>query len=338
MQFWTDGTLDKEINKTMIVLIPKKKDALRVEDWRPISLCMVAIKIITKIIAQRLQPILNQVISTSQSAFVKSCIIIDNFVVAHEIANFLKNCRDDGNYYASVKVDMSKAYDRVEWIFLEKLLLRLGFVADWVGRVMKCVSTVSYQLRVNEKISNIIVPSRGLRQGQMVNFEKSEICFSRNTPANVRVNICEVLRVPQVKSHSRYLGLPLIVGQKMSVVFSDIVEKIWKKVKDWKHKFLSADGREEGGRGISWIKQDILQKKKVEGGLGLKDLAVFNEAMLLKIAWRIVEFPGLLMSRLLLAKYCMGGNFFEARLGNNPSHIWRGVMISLRIFLEGLVG
>ncbi|KAL9689367.1 hypothetical protein QQ045_009751 [Rhodiola kirilowii] len=120
-----------------------------------------------KIIAMTLQPLLNQVITIFQSAFIKGRIIMDNFVVAHEIANFLQKDSDPHNYYASVKVDMSKACNRVEWIFLllQKLLLRMGFADRWVDRVMKCVTSVSYQVRVNDNISNVIIPSRGLRQG-----------------------------------------------------------------------------------------------------------------------------------------------------------------------------
>ncbi|KAL9688033.1 hypothetical protein QQ045_032446 [Rhodiola kirilowii] len=139
-KFWTDGVLDEKANRTLIVLIPKKKDTDRIEDWHPISLCNVAVKIITKIIATRLQPISSQVITTSQSAFVKGRIITDNFIVAHEIANFLRTRTAHSDFYASIKLDISKAYDCVEWLFLEKLLLRLGFARLWVGKVMCCVS------------------------------------------------------------------------------------------------------------------------------------------------------------------------------------------------------
>ncbi|CAM8914616.1 unnamed protein product [Rhodiola kirilowii] len=113
-EFWMNGVLDDRFNKTLIVLIPKKKDADRMEDLRPISLCNVAIKIITKILAARLQGILDKVISASQSAFIKGRIITDKFIVAHEISHFLKRCRSQKEFFASIKVDMSKAYDRVE--------------------------------------------------------------------------------------------------------------------------------------------------------------------------------------------------------------------------------
>ncbi|KAL9687575.1 hypothetical protein QQ045_031980 [Rhodiola kirilowii] len=113
-EFWMNGVLDDRFNKTLIVLIPKKKDADRMEDLRPISLCNVAIKIITKILAARLQGILDKVISASQSAFIKGRIITDKFIVAHEISHFLKRCRSQKEFFASIKVDMSKAYDQVE--------------------------------------------------------------------------------------------------------------------------------------------------------------------------------------------------------------------------------
>ncbi|KAL9690982.1 hypothetical protein QQ045_011399 [Rhodiola kirilowii] len=163
--FWATGNLKKEFNRTLIVLIPKKKEALRVEDWRPISLCTVMIKIITKLIVKRLQPLLSQIISIYMSAFVNGRIITDNLVVAHEIAHFLKSSRDDDNYFALLKVDMSKAYDCVEWPFLEQLLCRMGFAAGWIRRVMTCVRTVSYQIKVNGDVSTVIMPNRGLRQG-----------------------------------------------------------------------------------------------------------------------------------------------------------------------------
>ncbi|KAL9690838.1 hypothetical protein QQ045_011249 [Rhodiola kirilowii] len=163
--FWRNGVLEDRLNKTLIVLIPKKKDADRMEDLRPISLCTVAMKIITKILAGRLQGILDRVISVSQCAFIKGRIITDNFIVAHEISHFLKRCRSRKEFFASIKVDMSKAYDRVEWSFLEQVMERMGFTDKWINRVMLCVRTVTYQVKINDQTSRSITPGRGLRQG-----------------------------------------------------------------------------------------------------------------------------------------------------------------------------
>ncbi|KAL9680585.1 hypothetical protein QQ045_018466 [Rhodiola kirilowii] len=163
--FWMNGVLDDLFNKTLIALIPKKKDADRMEDLRPISLCNVAVKIITKVLATRLQRIMDKIISASQSSFIKGRIITDNFIVAHEISHFLKRCRSQKNFFASVKVDMSKAYDRVEWTFLEQVMGKMGFAEKWISRIMLCVRSVTYQVKVNEQVSGSIKPGRGLRQG-----------------------------------------------------------------------------------------------------------------------------------------------------------------------------
>lgn len=64
-----------------------------------------------------------------------------------------------------MKLDMSKTYDRVEWSFLEKMMIRLGFHEQWVSTIMKCVTTVTYRIKVNGELTEEIVPERGLRHG-----------------------------------------------------------------------------------------------------------------------------------------------------------------------------
>ncbi|KAL9680378.1 hypothetical protein QQ045_018257 [Rhodiola kirilowii] len=158
------GDIPQGCNETLIVLIPKLNSVTRMEDYRPISLTSVISKTVAKVIVNRLQQILPGIISPSQSAFIKGRLITDNFLIAHEIAHFIKNTRNGKKGYGSLKLDMSKAYDRVEWRYLKMLLLRFGFEERWVNMIMNYVSSVRYVICINGKISSAIVPERGLRQ------------------------------------------------------------------------------------------------------------------------------------------------------------------------------
>jgi hypothetical protein len=152
-------------NDTIISLIPKTDHPEHVSDLCPISLCNVTYKVVSKVLAGRLRAILDDVISPSQSAFVPRHLILDNILIAYEITHFLLNKREGDLGYAALKLDMSKAYDRVEWDFLEKMMRRLGFDENWIRLIMECVSTVSYQIKVNGELTDRLKPKRGLRQG-----------------------------------------------------------------------------------------------------------------------------------------------------------------------------
>lgn len=100
-----------------------------------------------------------------QSAFVGGRHIQDNLVVAQEVCHALKDRSRGGKDCTAIKLDMNKAYDRLEWPFLQKVLLALGFCRKWVDWIMALVTSVTYQYKVNGKLSEKVTPHRGLRQG-----------------------------------------------------------------------------------------------------------------------------------------------------------------------------
>jgi hypothetical protein len=103
-------------NDTTVVLIPKVDNLESITQYRPISLCNVIYKIISKMLAQRLKHILPKVISPMHRVFVLERLITDNVLVAYESIHTIKNKRSGTSGACAVKLDMHKAYDRVEWI------------------------------------------------------------------------------------------------------------------------------------------------------------------------------------------------------------------------------
>ncbi|KAL6226651.1 hypothetical protein ACLB2K_000612 [Fragaria x ananassa] len=164
-EFFSGVACLRDLNKTHIVLIPKVPNPEKTSHFRPISLCNNSYKILSKILANRLKRVLPTLISINQNAFVPGRLIQDNILVAHEAYHYLKLKRTGGNHEFGLKLDMNKAYDRVEWDFLEATLHRFGFHRRWIRLVMSCVRSVSFSVVLNGKPGNFFLPSRGLRQG-----------------------------------------------------------------------------------------------------------------------------------------------------------------------------
>ncbi|KAG8474103.1 hypothetical protein CXB51_033612 [Gossypium anomalum] len=153
------------INETIIVLVPKISEPSDMTNFRPISLCRVFYKIIAKTLANRLKGILPRCISLNQSAFVSGRMIHDNILIAQELIHYLHSSKKGSNKGLVVKLDMSKAYDQMEWNFLEDVISKIGFDMTWISLIMKCMRSVKYVIKCNGCLSDPIIPERGIRQG-----------------------------------------------------------------------------------------------------------------------------------------------------------------------------
>ena len=137
LDFLNGGELPSGLNDTSITLIPKVRHPQSISQYRPIALCPVWYKIAAKAITNRLRCIMDEVISEEQSAFVPGRLITDNVLVAYESVHTMRRRKKGKNYSCAVKLDMMKAYDRVEWHYLEAILTRLGFCMSFVRLIMK---------------------------------------------------------------------------------------------------------------------------------------------------------------------------------------------------------
>nr|XP_027120381.1 uncharacterized protein LOC113737334 [Coffea arabica] len=436
--FFHTGNLLKAFNETIISLIPKVDNPVMLANFRPISLCNVLYKIISKILANRLKRVLKHCISPSQSAFIPGRQILDNVIIAHELLHFLKSKRAGKVGFMTLKLDMSKAYDRVEWKFLGRIMMQMGFCPTFVRWIMTCVSTVAYSFNLNGQKVGRVKPSRGIRQGdplspylfiicteglsnlikkavdnkhltgikicrdspmvshlffaddsllcckaskkeaqklkevlriygqasgQVVNFDKSAMFLSRNSPKRIRGEVSKVLDNMKEANSGKYLGLPMTIGRDKNQVFGFLMNNIISKLQSWKQKLLSQGGKEvlikavimamptyimscfklpkglckavsakiarfwwgggEQENKVHWVRWSKLSEVKGKGGMGFRDLEASNLAMLAKQIWRIVINPNLLVSKVLKARYMKEEDWLGQQPPNNASWCWK---------------
>ena len=160
--FFQSGIVNGVTNETFICLIPKKANSVKVTDYRPISLVTSLYKVISKVLASRLREVLGNTISQSQGAFVQKRQILDAVLVANEVVEEVRKQKRKGLVF---KIDFEKAYDHVEWNFVDDVLERKGFGVKWRGWIIGCLESVNFSIMINGKPRGKFRASRGLRQG-----------------------------------------------------------------------------------------------------------------------------------------------------------------------------
>lgn len=449
--FFSTGNIPFSINETHIRLIPKISSPKNVSEYRPIALCNVYYKVISKLLSIRLKPVLQDIISENQSAFVPGRAISDNVLITHEVLHYLKISGATKHCTMAVKTDISKAYDRLEWSFIREVLERLGFHPTWINWMLQCISTVTYSFLLNNEVAGNIHPQRGIRQGdplspyifilcgemlselckkaqetgrlpgvgvarnspklnhllfaddtmfftktdkqsctnlmvilkgyevasgQKINVLKSSISFSAKIPPEVRARVKIQLGIEKEGGVGKYLGLPEHFGRKKKYLFASIVDRMKQKALSWNTRLLSTAGKatmlqsvlspvptfamtcfqlhvglcnqlqsvftrfwwdaKEGENKICWIAWDTLTLPKHLGGLGFRDVRLFNQALISKIAWRLILKPECLLSRILLGKYCHNASFLKVALAASSSHRWKGILWGRELLLDHL--
>ncbi|XP_056698203.1 uncharacterized protein [Spinacia oleracea] len=384
--FFAHGFMLKNWNRTYLFLLPKVDHPEEISQYRPIGLCNVIYKCIAKCLTHRLQGVMSSLISDTQNAFVPGPLMSDDCLLAHELITFVNNCRNKRMCYVPIKLDINKAYDRVLWDFLFKVLAMFGFPPYWIHIIKQCVSTVSYQVLVNGGPTSSFQPHCGLRQGdplspyflvvsgQLVNFQKSFVKFSSNTPKHYRDFVSAALRLGKRSHLGKYLGVQVDLGRSKCSAFYDMVDTIVRRISNFASLRLSAAAKLVLSNSVLVasishvlsvfkIPQTICDRidqlclrwrtlasssgmvlrpaalfylPKGMGGLGIRRLSCFNQALLGRQAWRLLHQPQLLLSRLYQARYprmlATG-----AAIPFRPSWGSRGIMAGAQVLFQGMI-
>ncbi|XP_019183730.1 PREDICTED: uncharacterized protein LOC109178648 [Ipomoea nil] len=206
----------------------------------------------------RMKPLMEGVISESQSAFIPDRLITDNILLAAEVGHFLnrKQCGVGG--WSALKLDMVKVNglrcDPIipthgirqgdplsPYLFIicaEGLSLMLQ-QAHNVGSIHGCTAKAEETIEVKRCLSIYENLS-----GQAVNYHKSNICYNRNTSNEDRQSVAQILGVAQAPNFGKYLGLPSFIGRHKKAVFAYVEDKIRQRIGSWNKKLLSQAGKE----------------------------------------------------------------------------------------------
>jgi len=163
MEFFINDWILPNFNANTIILIPKIPDALNVGQYRPTTLANFKFKIISKILADRLAPIMNSIISPKQRGFVRGRNIKDGICVTSEAINHINHKSFAGNL--AFKVDISKAFDTLEWKFLLSVLNKFGFNGKFCSWIHTILKSATLSISVNGRQHGYFNCKRGVRQG-----------------------------------------------------------------------------------------------------------------------------------------------------------------------------
>ncbi|XP_073273383.1 uncharacterized protein [Primulina huaijiensis] len=163
LDFFRCSPMPQGFTATTITLIPKVLGAQAWSDFRPISLCNVTNKIISKLLYSRLKEVAERLVSWNQSGFVPGRVISDNILLAQELTHSLSLPTRGGNVI--LKLDMAKAYDRVQWSFLLDVLRHYGFSEQVVSMISAYISHCNFSVNINGSLTGFFGSTRGFRQG-----------------------------------------------------------------------------------------------------------------------------------------------------------------------------
>ncbi|CAA7013480.1 unnamed protein product [Microthlaspi erraticum] len=164
--FFTDSVMLRQVNSTVISLIPKVPGADTLSSFRPISLCNTVYKVISRILSSRLKILTPEVVQRNQVGFVNGRLLCENVLLASEL---VRDFNSEGiTSRGCLQIDISKAYDNVDWRFVLAILEALHLPPVFIKWITLCISTPYYSISVNGELAGFFQGKKGLRQGDPI--------------------------------------------------------------------------------------------------------------------------------------------------------------------------
>ncbi|XP_073024393.1 uncharacterized protein [Primulina eburnea] len=319
-EFYEGGVVNGITNETYICLIPKNHNAIKVKEFRPISLTTSLYKILAKVLTNRLKKFLGKTIKENQCAFIKGGHILDCCLIANEV---VEEYRRKQKKVWILKVDLEKAYDNVDWNFSDYVLHMKGFGVRWRRWITSCVSSVSFSVFINgrEACHRVSGNTKMLWISIRIeiNLDKS-VVLGINFPEDEVDALALTIGCKKEIWPITYLGLPLGVLSALPSYFMSLfrvprqVEKLMEKVM---RDFLwdGADG-DKHCHVVGW---EYVTRPKDRGGLGLGNICLRNRALLGKWWWRGSVERDPLWKKVITSIYGLQDNGWDVGLARNAT-------------------
>lgn len=205
VEFHRGKLLLHSLNFGVITLLPKKEDATKVQQYRPICLLNVSFKIFTKVLTNRLSVVAQKIIRPSQTAFIPGRHILEGVVILHETIHEMHKKKKNG---IILKLDFEKAYDKVKWPFLQQVLRMKGFSTTWCAWINQVITKGSVAIKVNDDVGHYFQTRKGVRQGDPL----SPILF------NIFVDMLAIL-IERAKENQQFKGVvPHLIDDGLSIL------------------------------------------------------------------------------------------------------------------------
>ncbi|XP_010446022.1 PREDICTED: uncharacterized protein LOC104728786 [Camelina sativa] len=357
----TQDASEKEVKEALFMMYPDKARVdkpTKMTELRPISLCNVGYKVISK-----------------------------------EMFHGLRSNPSCKGKYMAIKTDMSKAYDRVEWSFIDRLLRKFGFCDRWLSWIMWCVTSVQYKVLLNGEPHGSIIPHRGLQQGDplspylfilctevlIANLRKAE--QSKLITGIMVSTACPTISHLLFADNSLFSVAPRRNNVELSYEFSSSMsgfpDRLQARAGGWPARLLSKGGKEvmiksvatavptfvmsyfrlpktvtqkltsaisnfwwsssDQSQELHWVAWDRLCLTKSEGGLGFRCLDDYNTALLAKQFWRLITVPESLFARVFKGRYYRHSDPMDPIKSYSPSYGWRSMVSARSLVNKGLI-